>query len=138
MQTLNNLRGWLADFVHLLKRINPFFDYKTQRDAHETLILLLDIFSNICNLPLKENKISTVPEFVDSFFSGIYKISFSSQLCQETNIITNLFTILLYNQIQIYFLKIFVKIKILLVENALLGLTHKLPRNAQYSIDTNQ
>ena len=66
--------------------INPFFDYKTQRDAHEALILLLDIFSNICNLPLKDNKISTVPEFVDSFFSGIYKTSFICQLCQETNI----------------------------------------------------
>ena len=60
------------DFLHLLKSINPFLDYKTQRDAHEALILLLDIFSNICNLSLKENKISTVPEFVDSFFSGIY------------------------------------------------------------------
>ena len=78
--------GELANFVHLLKSINPFFDYKTQRDAYEALILLLDIFSNICNLPLKENKISTVPEFVDSFFSGIYKISFICQLCQETNI----------------------------------------------------
>ena len=71
--------GELADFVHWLKTINPFFDYKTQRDAHEALILLLDIFSNICNLPLKENKISTVPEFVDSFFSGIYKIFFIRQ-----------------------------------------------------------
>ena len=49
--------GELADFVYLLKSINPFFDYKTQRDAHEALILLLDIFSNICNLPLKDNKI---------------------------------------------------------------------------------
>ena len=78
--------GELADFVYLLKSINPFFDYKTQRDAHEALILLLDIFSNICNLPLKDNKISTVPEFVDSFFSGIYKTSFICQLCQETNI----------------------------------------------------
>ena len=38
------------------------------------------------NLPLKDNKISTVPEFVDSFFSGIYKTSFICQLCQETNI----------------------------------------------------
>ena len=79
-------QGELADFVHLLNSINPFFDYKTQRDAHKPLILLLDIFSNICNLPLKENKISTVPEFVESFFSGIYKISFICQLCQETNI----------------------------------------------------
>ena len=78
--------GELTDFVHLLKSINPFFDYKTQRDAHKALILLLDIFSNICNLPLKENKISTVPEFVYSFFSGIYKISFICQLSQETNI----------------------------------------------------
>ena len=50
--------GELPDFVYLLKSINPFFDYKTQRDAHEALILLLDIFSNICNLPLKDNKIS--------------------------------------------------------------------------------
>ena len=72
--------------VYLLKSINPFFDYKMQRDAHEALISLLDIFSNICNLPLKDNKISTVPEFVDSFFSGIYKTSFICQLCQETNI----------------------------------------------------
>ena len=78
--------GELADFVYLLKSINPFFDYKTQRDAHEALILLLDIFSNICYLPLKDNKISAVPEFVDSFFSGIYKTSFICQLCQETNI----------------------------------------------------
>ena len=39
----------------------------------------MDIFSNICNL-------STVPEFVDSFFSGIYKTSSICQLCQETNI----------------------------------------------------
>ena len=78
--------GELADFEHLLKSINPFFDYKTQRDAHEALIVLLDIFSNICNLTLKENKISTVPEFVDSFFSGIYKISFICQLCQEIKI----------------------------------------------------
>ena len=78
--------GELADFVYLLNSINPFFDYKTQRDAHEALSLLLDIFSNICNLPLKDNKISTVPEFIDSFFSGIYKISFICQLCQETNI----------------------------------------------------
>ena len=78
--------GELADFLHLLKSINPFFDYKTERDAHEALILLLDIFSNIFNLPLKENKISTVPELVDSFFSGIYKISFICQLYQETNI----------------------------------------------------
>ena len=78
--------GELADFVHLLKSINSINPYKTQRDAHEALILLLDIFSNICNLLLKENKISTVPEFVDSFFSGIYKISFICQLCQETNI----------------------------------------------------
>ena len=102
-------KGELADFVNLLKSIDPFFDYKTQRDAHEALILLLDIFSNICNLQLKENKISTVKEFVDSFFTGIYKISFICQLC--------LFTILLYNQIQIYFhiwLKISVKTKILL------------------------
>ena len=72
--------GELADFVYLLKSINPFFDYKTQRDAQEALILLLDIFSNICNLQLKDNKISTVPEFVDSFFSGIYKTSFICQL----------------------------------------------------------
>ena len=69
-----------------LKVLTPFFDYKMQRDAHEALIVLLDIFSNICNLPLKDNKISTVPEFVDSFFSGIYKTSFICQLCQETNI----------------------------------------------------
>ena len=46
----------------------------------------MDIFSNIFNLPLKKNKISTVPEFEDSFFSEIYKISFICQLCQETNI----------------------------------------------------
>ena len=82
-----------------------YFDYKTQRDAHEALILLLYIFSNICNLPLKENKISTVPEFVDSFFSGIHKISFICQLRQETNIYYEPFTILLYNQIQIYLAK---------------------------------
>ena len=46
----------------------------------------MDIFSNISNLPLKENKMFTAPRFVYSFFSGIYKISFVYQLCQETNI----------------------------------------------------
>ena len=51
----------------------------------QALILLLDIFSNICNLPIKENEISTVQEYVDSFFSGIYKISFICQICQETS-----------------------------------------------------
>ena len=35
---------------------------------------------------VSKNKISTVPEFVDSFFPGIYKISFICQLWQETNI----------------------------------------------------
>ena len=113
--------GELADFVYLLKSINPFFDYKTQRDAHEALILLLDIFSNICNLPLKDNKISTVPEFVDSFFSGIYKLPLFVNYAKKQIFTTNPFTILLYNQIQIYFhiwLKISVKIKILLVGNA--------------------
>ena len=49
--------GQLADFVYLLKSNNSFFDYKTQRGAHEALMLLLDTFSNICNLLLKENKI---------------------------------------------------------------------------------
>ena len=78
--------GELTDFVHLLKSNNPFFDYKTQRDAYKALILHLDIFSNICNLPLKENKISTVPKFGDAFFSEIYKISFICQLWKETNI----------------------------------------------------
>ena len=78
--------GELADFVHLLKVLTPFFDHKTQRDDPEPLLLLLDIFSNICNLTLKENKISSVPEFVASFFFGIYKISFICQLCRETNI----------------------------------------------------
>ena len=56
------------------------------RYLEHNLFLLLDIFSNICNLPLKENKISIVPEIVDSFLSGILKISFICQLCQETNI----------------------------------------------------
>ena len=104
-----------------LKVLTPFLTIKLKRDAHEALILLLDIFSNICNLPLKDNKISTVPELVDSFFSGIYKTSFICQLCQETNIYYEPFHILLYNQIQIYYhiwLKIPVKTKILLVGNA--------------------
>ena len=124
---MESLTTQKADFVYLLRSINPFFDYKTQRDAHEALILLLDIFSNICNLPLKENKISTVPEFVDSFFSGIYKTSLICQLCQEQIFTMNPFTILLYNQIQIYFhiwLKISVKTKILLVGNAPLSLVN--------------
>ena len=130
----------LADFVHLLKSINPFFDYKTRRDAHEALILLLDIFSNICNLPLKENKISTVPEFVDSFFSGIYKISFICQLCQETNIYYKPFyhiTVQPNTDIQYiysYLAKDFREGKNLTCRKC----TTQLPRNAQYSIDTNQ
>ena len=62
------------------KFLYPFLTIKVS--AHEALILLLDIFCNICNFPFKENKISTV----NSFFSGICKISFICQLCQETNI----------------------------------------------------
>ena len=119
--------GELADFVHLLKSINNFYDYKTQRDAHEALILLLDIFSNICNLPLNENKISTLPEFVDFFFSGIYKISFICQLCQETNIYNESFhhiTVQTKTDIFHIWLKISVKIKISLVRNALLSLVN--------------
>ena len=91
------------------------------------LLLLLDIFSNICILPLKENKISTVPGFVDNFFSGIYKFPLFANYAKKQIFIRNLFTILLYNQIQIYFhiwLKISVKIKILLVGNALLSLVN--------------
>ena len=80
--------------------------------------------------------LSTVPEFVDSFVSGIYKISLICQLCQETNIYYEPFghitvqpntDIFSYFQIQIYFhiwLKISVKIKILLVGNALLSLVN--------------
>ena len=143
MKLSTNSEGELADFVHLLKSINPFFAYKTQRDAHEALILLLDIFSNICNLPLKENKISTVPEFVDSFFSGIYKISF---ICYVKNYVKkqiftmNLLTILLYNQIFSSLAKDFCEIIILLVGNAQLSLVNlyaQVMTNTQYSIDTN-
>ena len=60
------------------------------------------------------------------------------------NITTNPFTILLYNQIQIYFhiwLKISVKIKILLVGNApfsLVNLYAQVTKKRQYAIDTNQ
>ena len=71
--------------MHLLKVLTPFLTIKL-REIPKALILLLDISSNICNLLLKENKISTVPEFVDSFFSRIYKISFIYQLYPETNI----------------------------------------------------
>ena len=117
---------------------NPFFDYKTQRDAHDALILLLDIFSNICDLPLQENYISTVPEFVDSFFSGIYKISFICQLCQETNIYYEPFhniTVQPNTEIFSYLAKDFRENENLTREmhySVLSIFTHKLPRNAQY------
>ena len=131
--------GELADFVHLLKSINPFFDYKTQRDSHEALILLLDIVSNICNLPLKENKISTVLSSLE-----FAKFPLFANYAKKQIFTTNLFTILLYNQIQIYFhiwLKISMKTKILLVGNALLSLVNlyaQVTKKAQYSLDTNQ
>ena len=98
-----------------------------QRDAHEALILLLDIFSNICNLPLKDNKISTVREFIDSFFSGIYKTSFICQLCQETNIYYEPFhhiTVQPNTDIFSYLAKDFRENKILLVGNAPLSLVN--------------
>ena len=123
--------GDLADFVHLLKSINPIFDYKTQRDAHEALILLLDIIINICNLPLKEKKISTFPEFVYSFFSGVYNISFICQLCQETNIYYEPFhhiTVQPNTDIVSYLAKDFRENKNLTCRKC----------TAQYSIDTNQ
>ena len=75
----------------------------------------------------KENKISTVPEFVDSFFSGIYKTSFICQLCQETNIYYEPFhhiTVQPNTDIFAYLAKDFRENKILLVGNALLSLVN--------------
>ena len=64
----------IHSFADLKQVLTPFLSIKTQRDAHEALILLLDIFSNICNLPLKENiYCSRICRF---FLSGIYQISF--------------------------------------------------------------
>ena len=84
--------GELADFVHLLKRINPFL----------TIILNFS-FLEFTKFPLFAN------------------------YAKKQIFIMNLFTILLYNQIQIYFhiwLKDFREIKILLGGNALLSLVN--------------
>ena len=88
---------------------------------------LLDIFSSICNIPLKENKISTLPEFVDSFFSGIYKISFTCQLFQERNICYEPFhyiTVQPNRDIFSYLPKDFSENKNFIVGNALLSLVN--------------
>ena len=63
----------LTDFVHLLKSNNSFFDQKIQRDAHEALILLLDIFNHVCELQINDNDTHYIPQFMDAFFAGIYK-----------------------------------------------------------------
>ena len=69
------------------------------------------------------SKISTVPEFVDSFFSGIYKTSFICQLCQEINIYYEPFHhITLQPNTDIF--SYLAKTKILLVGNAPLSLVN--------------
>ena len=78
--------GDLADFTHILEKINPFFKIGIQRDAHEALILLLESFSKICYLPILNNDTSFVPEFMDAFFYGIYRIQFNCKFCKDNNI----------------------------------------------------
>ena len=78
--------GDLADFIHILEKINPFVKIGIQSDAHEALILLLETFSKICYMPILNNDTSFVPEFMDAFFYSIYRIQFNCKFCKDNNI----------------------------------------------------
>ena len=76
------IEGDLADFTHILEKINPFFKIGIQREA---LILLLESFSKICYLHILNNDNSFVSEFMDAFY-GILRIRFNCKLCKDNNI----------------------------------------------------
>ena len=100
--------GDLADFTHILEKINPFFKIGIQRDAHEALILVLESFSKICYLPILNNDTSFVPEFMDAFFYGIYRIQFNFvnfvNFVKTITFAMKIFIIFLYSLIQIFLL----------------------------------
>ena len=81
--------GQLSDFVSILYNIDQFFEVNVLRDVHEALLLLLEIFSGVNHIPVpSSNEITDnlLPDFMDSFFYGLYKVQFICSSCQENNI----------------------------------------------------
>ena len=94
--------GDLADFTHILEKINPFFEIGIQRDAHEALILLLESFNKICYLPILNNDTSFVSEFMDAFFMVFIEFNLIVNFLVTITFLTKIFIIFLYSLIQIF------------------------------------
>ena len=77
--------GDLSDFVWLLNRANPFFNTSTQRDVHEALIALLEIFNSVCQLHIDDINYIGVPDFMDYYFAGVHCKQFKCCLCHSLN-----------------------------------------------------
>ena len=88
--------GQLSDLVSILYDIDQFFEVNVLRDVHEALLLLLEIFSGVNHIPVPSNNEITdnlLPNFMDSFFYGLYKVQFICSSCQENNIYFETFII---------------------------------------------
>ena len=86
--------GQLSDFVSISYDIDQFFEVNVHRDVHEALLLLLEIFSGVNHIPVPSNNEITdnlLPDFMDFFFYGLYKVQFVCSSCQETNIYFEMF-----------------------------------------------
>ena len=96
LQAIRSMYRLILSKFHLLSPSFVFdsFGFKL------SLFVILTNFSHSSNsskLPARENllfysKIFPFPESVDSFFSGIYQISFICQLCQETKYLLRTFS----------------------------------------------
>ena len=75
----------LVDFIWLLHEINQFFDISVQRDVHEALMLLFDMFNNVCQMSVGDHEYSDVPDFMDYYFSGVLIKHFVCNSCQQKN-----------------------------------------------------
>ena len=81
----NILQAELADFVWLLHEINQFFNTSTQRDVHEALMLLFDMFNNVCQMYVGDSDYSDVPDFMDYYLSGVLIKHFVCTSCHQNN-----------------------------------------------------
>ena len=79
----------LYQFCMTLIILYEFFEVNVLRDVHEAHLLLLKIFSGVNHIPVPSNNEITdnlLPNFMDSFFYGLYKVQFICSSCQENNI----------------------------------------------------
>ena len=80
LSTLQNISAeHLTDFVSIISNIDNFFQVGTQKDAHEALLKLLDIFDTGISAFLPNQA-----GINDTFFQGIYKIVKYCTNCKNT------------------------------------------------------